>query len=381
MVRRKKVLFFIESLSGGGAEKVLTDLVTNVNPEKYDLTVCAFVGKGMYVPTINEKCNYFEILPDPDKLKGIYNLLFRLKYKLYRSLPPSWAYRLMFKNKYDTEVAFIEGFCTKIIGASHRESSRKIAWVHLDLYVNHYTREIYNSLNDEIDTYKCFDKIICVSENVKEAFRKLFGDFYTLEVKYNPINSELIRRKATEIGATTTDDLSHKDFEFIAIGRLEPQKRFDRLIKIARNLKSEGFSFQIVILGEGSLRDVLEDLIDKYKVSDVIHLQGFIKNPFPKLHKADALLCSSKTEGYSTVVSEALILGVPVITTDCAGMREQLGDNEYGIITENSSNALEEGIKAFMIDAKLQKKLQEKSMERGKEFKLGHIINEVTKIL
>ena len=79
---------------------------------------------------------------------------------------------------------------------------------------------------------------------------------------------------------------------------------------------------------------------------------GYKENPYKYLAKCDLFVCSSYSEGFSTAVTEALILGIPVVTTYVSGMTELLGDNEYGIITSNDEISLYEAIKLLINDEK-----------------------------
>ena len=97
------------------------------------------------------------------------------------------------------------------------------------------------------------------------------------------------------------------------------------------------------------MKDTYQKFIDDNKLNDCVELTGFIDNPYPLLKKADLFVCSSLTEGFSTVVSEAIFLGTPVLTTDCAGMKDILGDSEFGLIVENNENGLYEGLKQLLM--------------------------------
>lgn len=113
-------------------------------------------------------------------------------------------------------------------------------------------------------------------------------------------------------------------------------------------------------------REKLEKLIMDNHLSDVVFLYGYKENPYPYIKSSDVFICSSYAEGFSTVVTEALILGVPTVTTDCAGMRELLGDSHYGLIVKNSEEGLLEGI-TQMIDKKKCGKCMQKSSGERKE--------------
>lgn len=92
---------------------------------------------------------------------------------------------------------------------------------------------------------------------------------------------------------------------------------------------------------------------------------GFQNNPYAFLKKADLFICSSISEGYSTAVTEAVILGLPVLTTDCAGMNEILDDGKYGMIVPNSEQALEDGLRKILSDATLYDRMRSAARTRS----------------
>lgn len=110
-------------------------------------------------------------------------------------------------------------------------------------------------------------------------------------------------------------------------------------------------------------------------------LLGFQENPYICMSEADLFVSSSRVEGYSTVVAEALVLGLPVMTTDCSGMRDLLGDSEYGIITENNIESLYSQIKMMILDKDKYKYFKSKAMEKSKAFSMNVKIQEYMKFL
>ena len=101
---------------------------------------------------------------------------------------------------------------------------------------------------------------------------------------------------------------------------------------------------------------------------------GFRKNPYPFIQAADLLVCSSNYEGFSTFITEGLVIGKPIVTTDCSGMRELLGDNEYGLISENSDEGLYGGLKKMLQDADLRIAYQEKAKRCGRGFSMPTLV-------
>ena len=151
-------------------------------------------------------------------------------------------------------------------------------------------------------------------------------------------------------------------------GLVAHQKGYDRLLRVHKALIDHGLEYDLWILGEGDQREALEACIRENGLSDSVRLFGFRENPYPYLKAADLLVCSSRYEGFSTFVTEGVILGKPIVTTDCTGMRELLGDSEYGLITENSEAALLEGMRRMLEDSHLRMQYAEKAKARGEDF-------------
>ena len=173
-----------------------------------------------------------------------------------------------------------------------------------------------------------------------------------------------------------------ESLKLISVGRLATQKGYDRLLLIINRLYDNGNNISLTILGEGSEREKLEEYIIKNNLGNVVHLPGFAPNPYSIIKEHDLFVCSSRAEGYSTAVTEALILGLPVITTDCSGMKELLGENnEYGVVVQNDEESLYNGIKKFLENKSYLEFYTTKAIERGKKFSLTSLMNEIEDIL
>lgn len=360
-----KILFFIDSIAGGGAEKVLRNLVNNMDQDKFDITVQT-IDHAPAEKYLRKKVRYKSInrFRNPI-LKKMYQYWIRLCAEL------KILYPLYIKDDYDIEVAYLECGPTKIIASSTNEKAVKIAWVHCDL-------EKKEGFTDSIEKskkyYEKYDKIVCVSENVKQSFEKLFGKDPEPVVLYNVNDEKEILEKAERpvpFQRKGTGEL------LVAVGRLTREKGFDRLIEACSLLRDKGYSFELWILGEGPERGGLEELIQSYRLDDRISLLGFVENPYPCINKADILVCSSRYEGMSTVVTEGLILGKAIVTTECSGMAELLGESEFGIITENNENKLFKGLQFFLEDPQMIYVYSKKSFKRGQFFKKALLLEKI----
>lgn len=364
----KRVLFFIDSLGHGGAEKVLVNLLNNIDKSKYDINLLTIFGGG-----VNEKYLSTEV-----KKRNIFNRTFRGNVMLFKLLPRKQLYRLFVKEHYDIVIAFLEGNTTRIISGCPYDDTKKLAWIHVEMSKKSFDK-LFRSEKEAIKIYNSFDKIIGVSKTVVDSFVENTKRWDTLEVKYNVVESEYIRKCSEE---KITDIIMDKNaFNIISVGRLIEQKSYKRLINIQRRLRQEGYNTNLYILGDGEQRKELECIINGYELRENIFLLGFKDNPWKYVRNSDLFVCSSWKEGFSTAVSESLIVGTPVVTTRCSGMYEMLGDNEYGLVVDNDENSLYSGIKKMIDDKDTFEFYREKAKERGQWFNKKATVKAVEDLL
>lgn len=363
----KKVLFFIDTLGHGGAEKVLVNLVNNLDKSKYDITLMTIFDCGINKAFLKKEIRY----------KYIFKKLFYGNVTLFKMFTPGFLYRCFIKDKYDIVVSYLEGNTTRILSGCPYKETKKLAWIHVEM--DETTRfHPYRNKKECIRCYKQFDKIVGVSENVIDSFKEHLGKWDNLCVKYNTVETDYIRECAE-------DDI---EFEFdknslnlISVGRLIEQKAYKRLLSIYKRLINEGENIKLYIIGEGAQKNLLEEYIKKNNLTDSVFLLGFKDNPWKYVSKADLFVCSSEKEGFSTAVTESLIVGTPVVTTLCSGMREMLGDSEYGLIVKNNEDALYNGVKRLIEDKVLLEHYSKKAKERGIYFNTEKTVKEVEKLL
>lgn len=356
----KKILIIQESLGGGGAEKVLNDILNGFDYDNYKVDLALIANEDdVYSKKINKKVTIKSFFP---KLKFKNKIL----EKIYKQLKiwhvkKSYLYIPWFlKKDYDIEISFLEGPSTEILAKSRNKKSKKIAWVHTDL-----TKIRRISIDREREAYGKMDKILVVSNDAKEKFNELYSEYSTkVEVLYNLIDTNNV----IKLGVEKLDFTFGKN-SLIAVGRLNKQKRFDKVIKAHKELLDEGIENNLIILGEGDERANLENLIKKLKIEDTVKLLGFNENPYKYIKNADIYVMSSDVEGFSLVVAEALILGKAVVATKCAGPMEILGDSEYGLLVKDQTvETLKDGIKELLLDESKKNKFEEKALERSNIF-------------
>ena len=377
---KKKILFCIDSLGGGGAEKVLLDILKNIDKEKYDIDVFLTFYSGIYIAEVEKAIGKKVLSFIKEKkcgensnifFKRLESLKLRLKCKIafdYPVLIPA-----LFFKKYDIEIAFLEGRTTKLVSKTFL-SKRKIAWVHIDLLK-------YKLLDRKVleEVYTKFYKIICVSNSVQESIKQIVPNISTkTEVIYNLIDREEIVKKAELVNVR----YDKRVINIVSVGRLVNQKGYDILLEAHKELIKEGFEYNLYILGEGGKRRELEKYIDDNNLKKNTFLLGFKQNPYPYIKAADFFVSSSRYEGYPLVLCEAVCLGKPIIATRCTGPTEILENGKYGILVEvENVNDLKEKIKILILNKKLRKKYQKLSISRREVFNIKKRIKQIEGVL
>lgn len=303
-------------------------------------------------------------------------LWYKIKYKLiYHYLPCRLANRWVIPRKgIDLYIAFTEGFATKLLSFTPQ---KKIAWVHADLKTDPWTHNshIFRSLEEEKTAYQRYNQVVCVSKAVEQVMKDLYSLQQTMTI-YNPIDTRVILHGAKQpINFTQSTS-----FKIVTVGRLVQQKGFDRLIRIVGKLWRNGKNVELFIIGEGTERKKLERIIQEEKLENQVHLLGFLKNPYALMAKMDLFVCSSRAEGYSLVIAEAITLGLPVVSTNCAGPNELLGNGKYGILVDNNPDALYKGLRQTIESPDLLERLKQKSLEKRDTLGINDTMNQIEQL-
>lgn len=335
----KKIAFYIESMVVGGAEKVLIDLVNHMDYSRYDVTVIAIFKHSVYSDYTFQFENFFNPQVHYKTLVDNGNSLRYLLFNYaYAHMNKRTLYSWLIKEQYDVEIAFYEGLPTEFVSFSTNSRSRKLTWLHTDntrLYKNSTAQVIAQ----KHAIYQKYDQILGVSSQVCQSFRKYFPDI-DVKVAYNVYDVDQIQQKSQY----PLNWARSQETEFLTVGRLIEIKGYDRLIHVCHRLNQEGFHFHVTMLGDGGLRETLETAVREYALTDRISFLGMQQNPYAFMSRSDYFLCTSYSEGFSTVGVEAILCELPFLTTNCSGMREIFGHEQCGIICDNS----EDGIYAMM---------------------------------
>lgn len=351
-----KVLFVIHDLCGGGAEKVLVNLVNYMDKTKFDITVLTLFDVGINKQYLNPDVKY----------KTCFKHMIRGNSHLMKLLSPRRLYEWLIKDEYDIVVSYLEGPSARIVSGCPYKDTKKIAWIHGEQRTKKAASIGFRSYEEAKKCYHRFDRIICVSQTVLENIKELFDIKDNLMVLYNTNETGVIIEKAKE----RVEDISFdkNTLNICSVGRLIPVKGYDRLINVHKRLVEDGYGIHTYILGTGKDETKLRQRLEQLNLLDSFTLVGFRTNPYKYVKECGLFVCSSYTEGFSTAATEALIVGTPVLTTLCSGMEEMLGKSEYGCIVENSEEGLYQGIKELLDYKEKLNHYKEQAKIRGEFF-------------
>ena len=364
-----KILFLIHDLGQGGAEKVLVNLVNNMDRSKFDISVTALFGGGVNEPFLKPDIHFNSIFPKE----------FPGNSRLMKLLTPKQLHKLCVKEHYDIEVSYLEGPSARIISGCTDEKTRLVSWIHTQHKTEKNLAASFRSLEEARHCYAQFDRTISVSQLVQNDFCALTGQKEHCQILYNTVESERIL-DLSNLSAPGLDQNDH--IRLIAVGSLKEVKGFDRLLRIINRLVRESYPIHLYILGIGPLQSSFEHYISANHLESHVTLLGYDSNPYRYVAKCDLFICSSHTEGFSTAATEALIVGTPVCTVEVSGMKKMLGENnEYGLVTENSEDALYHGIKKLLDSPELLKDYKQRAALRGTRFSMKKTVSEVEDML
>lgn len=368
-MRKKKVLFLIHDLSLGGAEKVLVNLVNNMDKTQFDISVTALFGGGVNEQFLNADIQY----------RAICSKCFPGNSHVMKLFTPKFLYKFIVKENYDIVVSYLEGPCARIVSGCCDEKTKTVCWIHIEQKNRKRLSLSFRSFKEAKKCYQKFDEIVAVSQTVMQDFQSILGEDNPIRVLYNTVESDKIRLLASENVIELVDDGSIK---LCVVGKLIPNKGVKRVVRIQKRLKQEGYNTHIYFLGEGPLREELEQYCKDNELRESVTFLGYQTNPYKYIAKCDLFVCASLAEGFSTAATEALIVGTPVCTVEVSGMKEMLGENnEYGIIVKNDEEQLYLGIKKLLDNPELLSYYKKQAENRGQDFSTKNTVEAVEKML
>lgn len=353
------------SLNIGGAEKSLVNLLNMIDYKQYSVDLLLFQRKGAFlkqipngvrvieIPEITilfqsawESLKSKDIIVSRKKLildRYLFSALCKIKWKQFDQIRLNrwlkYYTKLIPQNKkvYDVAIAYAGGECAYYM-FDKVNAKKKVYYFHSD----------YSRINIDVELEKNYvdksDLIVTISDKCKESLIELFPEVSDRIVVLQNLSSEQLIKNLSNEYYPSEFEVDCDVLKIVSVGRLINIKGYDMAIKAADILKQKSYKFIWVVVGEGNERKKLEQLIQKYKVSECFKLIGLRENPYPYIKNADVLLQTSRFEGKSVVLDEAKILKTPIIATNYNSVNDQIKNNYDGLITNMTPEAIAEGI-------------------------------------
>lgn len=360
---KKIILFVIDSLGCGGAEKSLVSLLPLLNRDKYEIHLWMLHRGGEFEALLPE-----HIIIEPEPLYGLLerikmrmaSLCYSLTYRIKRLLGihehgaetfwkcVGWAYKVP-NQQFDVVIAYQQGIPTYLVSTKIK-SKRKIAWINVNIFNAGYN-PLFNSR-----FYDKFDVLVPVSKNLESILKEKYPQLTNKYVcVYDILNPSIIIQQALEVNEELT--ALKNGLLIVTTGRLALQKNYELAVKAAKILRDKRYDFRWLFIGEGSERPKIENLIKEYALSDQVILFGMRPNPYPYMARCDVYVQTSLFEGFGLTIAEAKILGKPVVSTNFDVVHDQLKHEENGLIAEMTPESVAENIIRLLEDDDLRNQI------------------------
>lgn len=321
------VLFCIDTLNGGGAEKLLIRYVKLLNSAKdINITVLVLRRYGVLVseiPSDVEICFYNNMTPDE---RNNFN-----------------------KREFDIEIAFLEGYASRFI-AEKASKSFKVGWIHTDLFNNNWCRGCFPDVKQE-NIYNMLDQIVCINPYCTECFIKAFPS-----LKHKTITCNNILDFESMDSALLTNT-PNKVPIFSFVGRLVREKHPELALLAFIELLDKGIQCNLKFIGEGYLGQPILEFCNSHGLSDYVSFCGYLSNPYSDMAQSTAVLSLSDIEGGPLTIAEAYYMRIPSISTHSGGA--DAFNRLYGgvLLTDRTTNAIARHME-HLIDDKFRKTIQ-----------------------
>lgn len=353
----KKLIFVISQLYKGGAETALVNLLSCLSPKDYEIDLVILNQFPVYdavslISDIPEYVNVFDQWKETCHFPVLYKINQKIRFWIYGNMTNnSKAIRFVRNNEYDWAFHIGE-WCVPDFCAKHVNARKKAVWIHTDISKSkNFDSEKFFAYDNEFDYY------IFVSQNSLKASEEKFPFIKGKTVCINNIlDDELIKLKS-EAFLPYSKSLP----VVVTCANIRPEKNHMRQIETMTLLRDKGVRFKWLNLGSTADKELYRQLLEKvarYNLSDDFLFLGAVDNPYPYMRNATAVAVLSDYESWSMVITEAKILGVPVIATKTSGALEQIEHYVTGVLCEFDAVDIAEKLGRLLYDYEFQGKIR-----------------------
>lgn len=362
---KRKILFVIDSLSIGGAEKSLTTLLSMLDYSRYDVDLQLSVNSGSLLEFIPPQVRILPEIPYLEFLRKnlkeqllTFNPIklipgFVYSYISRRRQPSPIAQSCLYwkcvkrcvernNQQYDVAIAYGQGLPTFYV-VDKVKAHKKFAWVNACYSPTGKSQKYLKKYYDTVD------KIIPVSDGVKNILSEIYPEYINkMYVIWDIVNPELILKMSESEAKIKFDNTKPT---IITLSRLDKgDKGMDITLQVAKILKDRGLNASWHILGHGPYFHEMKKFISENHLSDFLYLDGPLNNPYPYLKEATIYVQTSRAEGFGLSLAEARLLNKPIVTTPYNGVENQIVPNRNGIVASFSPEDIADKIIRLLAD-------------------------------
>jgi glycosyltransferase involved in cell wall biosynthesis len=375
MSKKARILFFLPSFSGGGAERTVLNILKNYDRELVDIKVCLLDFTGDYSAFVpdNSILNHqdkgrFFVAKASNPLYSLYkfvSFMLPTQYRAIRSFQPDIIMTITESMNYMSIFWKVLGITRDMIWVVRSGNNILAEAMSKGFLFGHILKSFLKK------AYPKADHIITLSNGAKS---QILSRYSIKESKVSVIANPVDLEKITSLNKAST---KHSYRYILGVGRLAPQKNFKLLIEAYNQSIAPIKGIHLVILGVGSERQKLMHRATELGIEALVHFEGFQENPYSYMKNAEAFILSSHWEGFGHVLVEAMACECPVISTDCDfGPNEILDRGRYGkLVAVNDMNLMSEEINTVItLEEKKRNEVIQKAKDRAQDFSIEKIV-------
>ncbi|WP_066056286.1 glycosyltransferase [Robertmurraya korlensis] len=373
---KKNLLFILNKLVCGGAEKSLISLLETIDYTSYNVDLFLFKHEGTFLKKLPNEVN---LLPEPKNYKyidlplknSLFELVSKKDYKLVMNRgvlgflaktekngakveQKFWKYLASslshLPKEYDVAIGFQEKSPIYYL-VDRVKAKKKIGWIHTDL----------NKLNINVKKENFYlsqlDHIVTVSEDLVNKLKDMFpNNENKIECIHNIISTNIINNLSIE---PVEDMISEEAVNLISVGRLAKEKGLELTLNALEILIRKGYKIKWYLIGEGDQQNLLEEAIKEKGLNNHVEFLGLKENPYPYIKKADIFVQTSRYEGKSISIEEAKVLGKPIVITNFETATNHVIHGKTGLISEMNEDEIAINIQSLIDNKALRTQLSQ----------------------
>lgn len=373
----KKILIVSHAMEIGGAEKALLGLLETIDTTQYQVDLFLLRHQGELLKDIPENINLLPAISEySDLAVPIMNVLkkghFRIAYGRFKAkraakkrvlelglekndvgLEYSHKFTakympLISQTEYDVAISFLTPhyFVTEKVNAK-----KKIAWIHTDYSAVSIDKE------SQLEMWSPYDHIASISDKAAEAFISVFPTLKEKVVTIQNILPQHYIERQTNAFSVENEMPNDGTIKLLSIGRFCFAKNFDNVPEICKLIREKGLDVKWHLIGFGADEQLIKSKISEFRMEDHVIILGKKENPYPYIKACDLYVQPSRFEGRCVSVTEAQMLGKPVVITEYPTSSSQLKDGVDGVIVPLENERCAIGIEKVLNNQYLQEQL------------------------